>query len=98
VEARGGAHLSPGTFPDPPHALLPTRVYKKSLYQLREYTSIQYTGETARYLLWLLIEITLYNLYSIRKSHVEYFHRGYYERFIMNILARIRNTVIFKLG
>jgi len=23
-EAKGGAHLSPGTFPDPPHALLPT--------------------------------------------------------------------------
>jgi len=30
VEARGGAHLSPGTFPDPSHALLPTHIsYKK---------------------------------------------------------------------
>jgi len=26
VEARGGARLSPVTFPDPPHALLPTHV------------------------------------------------------------------------
>jgi len=33
VEARGGARLSPGTFSDPPHALLPTHasVQKKSL-------------------------------------------------------------------
>jgi len=30
VEARGGARLSPGTFPDPPHALLPTHISKKS--------------------------------------------------------------------
>ena len=26
VEAREGAPLSPGTFPDPPHALLPTHI------------------------------------------------------------------------
>jgi len=26
VEATGGARLSPGTFPDPPHALLPTHI------------------------------------------------------------------------
>jgi len=26
VEARGGAHLSPATFPDPPHALRPTHI------------------------------------------------------------------------
>jgi len=33
VEARGDARLSPGTFPDPPHALLPTHIslQKKSL-------------------------------------------------------------------
>jgi len=33
VEARGGARLSPGTFPDPPHALLPTHIglQKRSL-------------------------------------------------------------------
>jgi len=32
-EARGGARLSPGAFPDPPHALLPTHInlQKKSL-------------------------------------------------------------------
>jgi len=26
MEAVGGAHLSPGTFPDQPHALLPTHI------------------------------------------------------------------------
>jgi len=26
MEAKGGAGLSPGTFPDPPHALLPTHI------------------------------------------------------------------------
>jgi len=33
VEARGGARLSPGTFPDHPHALLPTHIslQRKSL-------------------------------------------------------------------
>ena len=25
-EEKGGARLSPGTFPDPPHALLPTHI------------------------------------------------------------------------
>jgi len=31
VEAKGGAHLFPGTFPDPPHALLPTQIsFKKT--------------------------------------------------------------------
>ena len=33
MEARGGARLSPGTFPDHPHVLLPTHIslQKKSL-------------------------------------------------------------------
>ena len=34
VEARGGARLSSGTYPDPPHAMLPTHISlpKKSLH------------------------------------------------------------------
>jgi len=34
VEARGGARLSPETFPDPSHALLPTHISLQKCHQI----------------------------------------------------------------
>ena len=67
AEARGGARFPPGTFPDPPHALLPTHISlrKKSL----DFVWLMTYGHHCTLQLALLIdrERTITDVYTFRE-------------------------------